>query len=56
MIENFFGVLYLQKFDSIDQFKKELINYLDYYNKWRIEAMLKGLPPAIHRQQALSAA
>jgi transposase InsO family protein len=61
VIENFFGLLksellYLQKFDSIDQFKKELIDYLDYYNNRRIKAMLKGLPPAIHRQQALSAA
>ena len=31
-------------------------NYLDYYNNRRIKAKLKGLPPAIHRQQALSAA
>ena len=30
--------------------------YLDYYNNRRIKAKLKGLPPAIHRQQALSAA
>ena len=34
----------------------ELIDYLDYYNNRRIKAKLKGLPPAIHRQQALSAA
>ncbi|MEI3122865.1 MAG: IS3 family transposase [Oscillospiraceae bacterium] len=33
-----------------------LIEYLDYYNNRRIKAKLKGLPPAIHRQQALSAA
>jgi len=61
VIENFFGLLksellYLQNFDSIDQFKTELIDYLDYYNNRRIKAKLKGLPPAIHRQQALSAA
>ncbi|WP_444641930.1 IS3 family transposase [Caproiciproducens sp. R1] len=61
VMENFFGLLksellYLQKFDSIDQFKKELIDYLDYYNNRRIKVLLKGLPPAIHRQQALSAA
>ena len=37
-------------------FKQELIEYLDYYNNRRIKAKLKGLPPAIHRQQALSAA
>lgn len=61
--ENFFGLLksellYLQKFQSMEQFKQELIDYLDYYNnrRRRIKAKLKGLPPAIHRQQALSAA
>ncbi len=61
VIENFFGLLktellYLQEFDSMEQFKSELIEYLDYYNNQRIKAKLKGLPPAIHRQQALSAA
>lgn len=58
VIENFFGLLksellYLRNFDSIDQFKTELIDYLDYYNNHRIKAKLKGLPPAIYRQQAL---
>ena len=61
VIENFFGLLksellYLQKFQSMEHFKQELIEYLDYYNNRRIKAKLKGLPPAIHRQQALSAA
>lgn len=61
VIENFFGLLksellYLQDFQSMDHFKQELIAYLDYYNNRRIKAKLKGLPPAIHRQQALSAA
>ena len=37
-------------------FKQEIVAYLDYYNNRRIKAKLKGLPPAIHRQQALSAA
>ena len=60
VVENFFGLLksellYLQKFDSMEHFKQELIDYLDYYNNRRIKAKLKGLPPAIHRQQALSA-
>ena len=59
--ENFFGLLksellYLQKFQSMQHFKQELIDYLDYYNNRRIKTKLKGLPPAIHRQQALSAA
>lgn len=61
VIENFFGLLkselfYLQRFESIEHFKAELIEYLDYYNNRRIKANLKGLPPAIHRQQALSVA
>ena len=36
--------------------KQELIEYMDYYNNHGIKAKRKGLPPAIHRQQALSAA
>ena len=49
-------LLYLQEFQSMEHFKQERIEYMDYYNKHRIKAKLKGLPPAIHRQQALSAA
>ena len=61
VMENFFGhlkseLLYLQEFESLDHFKQELIDYIDYYNNRRIKARLKGLPPALHRQQALSAA
>ena len=61
VIENFFGLvkselLYMKEFDSMDQFKDELIEYLDYYNNRRIKAKLKGLPPAVHRKQALDAA
>ena len=61
VMENFFGILksellYLQEFQSMEHFKQELVAYLDYYNNHRIKAKLKGLPPAIHRQQALSAA
>jgi transposase InsO family protein len=59
VMENFFGVLksellYLQDFDSVEHFKGELISYMDYYNHKRIKVKLKGLPPAIHRQQALA--
>lgn len=61
VMENFFGLLksellYLQQFDSIEHFIIELMDYLDYYNHRRIKVKLKGLPPAYHRQQALSAA
>lgn len=58
VMENFFELLksellYLQEFDLIEHFKSELIDYIDYYNNRRIKKKLKGLPPAIHRQQAL---
>ena len=60
VMENFFGLLksellYLQEFHSMQHFKREIINYMDYYNNRRIKIKLKGLPPAIHRQQALFA-
>ncbi len=58
VIEDFFGLvkselLYLQAFHAMKHFKQEL---LVYYNSRRIQAKRKGLPPAIHRQQALSVA
>ena len=61
IMENFSGLLksellYLHAFESMDQFKQELVEYLDYYNNRRIKAKIKGLPPALHRQQALLAA
>ena len=61
VIENFFGILksellYLQDFGSMEHFKIELIAYLDYYNNRRVKLKLNGLPPAIHRRQALSIA
>ena len=57
VIENIFGLLksellYLQEFRSMKHFKLELVEYLDDYNNRRIKAKLKGLLPAIHRQQA----
>lgn len=47
VIENFFGLLksellYLQEFDSMEHFKQELIEFLDYYNNRRIKVKLKG--------------
>ncbi len=60
VIENFFGLLksellYLQEFGSMEYFKVELAHYLDYYNNRRAKAKRKGLPPALHRRQALAA-
>ena len=61
VMESFFGLLksellYLQEFDSLEHFKSELIDYLDYYNNRRIKAKLKGLTPAQHRYQTLQVA
>lgn len=58
VMENFFGILksellYLQKFESMEQFKQELGDYLYYYNDRHIKTKLKVLPPALYRQQAL---
>ena len=45
VIENFFNtqseLLYLQSFQSMEHFKQELVEYLDYYNNRRIKAKLK---------------
>jgi transposase InsO family protein len=61
VMENFFGLLksellYLQEFDSMEQFIDELVDYLDYYNNCRIKTKLKGLPPVVHRRKALECA
>ena len=54
VIANFFGILkselfYLQKFDSIEHFKKELDDYIYYYNNKRIKLKLNGLSPVQYR-------
>ncbi len=40
----------------MEHFEQELIEYPDHCSNHRINAKLKGLLSAIHRQQALSAA
>jgi len=57
-MESFFGVLksellYLQKFDSIQHFYNELIEYLDYYNNRRIKAHLNGMSPVKYRTHSI---
>ena len=42
VVEDFFGLLktelfYLEKFDSIDQLEKAIVDYIDYYNNRRIK-------------------
>ena len=61
VVENFFGLLkselfYLQKFQSMEQFKQELAAYLAYYNTKRIKLGLGGLPPAVYREKMRSVA
>ncbi len=58
VMENFFGLLksellYLRDFESIDEFKIELENYINYYNNKRIKEKLKGLSPVQYRLQSL---
>lgn len=40
----------------MEHFELELIEYMACYNNRRIKAELEGLPPAVHRKQALDAA
>jgi len=58
VMENFFGILksellYLQKFSSMDEFIRELIIYIDYYNNERIKEKLNGLSPVRFRTQSV---
>lgn len=57
VMENFFGLLksellYFQEFDSLEHFKAELEEYIDYYNNRRINSKLKGLSPVQYRIQS----
>lgn len=54
VMENFFGLLksellYLQKFESVEQFRNELEQYIDYYNNKRIKIGLNGMSPVQYR-------
>ena len=59
--ENFFGLLksellYLQEFESMEHFKRELIEYIEYYNNKRIKSKLKGMSPVAYRIHSLKVA
>lgn len=54
VLENFFKLLksellYIQDFSSIKDFKHELIEYIDFYNNYRIKLKLGGLSPVEFR-------
>lgn len=59
--ESFFGLLktelfYLEKFDSIEQLEKAIVDYIDYYNNRRIKLKLNGLSPVQYRTQTVTVA
>ena len=59
VMENFFGhlkseLLYLQKFESMEHFVKELHEYIYYYNHHRIKQKLK-MSPVNYRTHSLAA-
>lgn len=56
-MESFFGTLkseffYLNRFDSVDQFERNLDEYIQYYNHDRIKLGLGGLSPVEFRNRA----
>ena len=46
----------LKGIESVKHFKKELIEYLSWYNEKRIKVKLKGLTPLQFRNQSLKSA
>jgi transposase InsO family protein len=58
VMENWFGIMkseffYQKKFADVQSFKKELKQYIHYYNHDRIKQKLKGLSPVQYRTQSL---
>jgi transposase InsO family protein len=58
VMENWFGIMkteffYQKKFADAQSFKKELKEYIHYYNHDRIKQKLKGLSPVQYRTQSL---
>ena len=54
VIESFFGILkselfYLNKYESISQLKKDIKEYIKYYNNERIKENLSGMSPIEYR-------
>jgi len=56
MMGNFFGLmknelLYVNHYNSIEEFEKELKQYIWWYNNKRIKLRLKGMSPVQYRAQ-----
>lgn len=61
IMENFFGILksellYLQQFDSMEQFISEIHDYIHYYNYRRTKKKLKGMSPVDYRTHSIMVA
>lgn len=59
VIENFFGMIkselfYLNKYNSIEDLKKDIKDYIIYYNNDRIKLNLKGMSPVKYRAHQLN--
>ena len=59
MMESFFGILkseifygYEKSFQSLNQLKQAIVDYIDYYNNKRIKVKLKGLSPVQYRTKS----
>ena len=55
MMENFFGImkselLYLNDYNSMEEFVDDLNAYVDYYNNERIKLRLNGMSPVQYRE------
>lgn len=58
IIENFFGIIkselfYLNKYEDVDVLKKDIKEYIRYYNNDRIKLNLKGMSPVKYRAHKL---
>ena len=56
--ENFFGLLkselfYINKYTSLKELEKDIIEYIDWYNNKRIKSKLKGMSPVEYRSHSL---
>ena len=61
MMESFFGILksemfygFEEVFQSLDELKMAISEYIDYYNNKRSKIKLKGLSPVQYRTQSLT--
>lgn len=59
VMENFFGIIKSEMFyerelafKTLDELRKEIVEYIDYYNNKRIKSNLKGLSPVQYRTQS----